>query len=138
MLDVHWWLVALAFLLGLVLTFALMVRRVKREVSVGAASAAGVSSSAEGSAKSASESEATETPAVTDAPYGPGSARAGDDGSGPSGWPVKGNEDSKLYHTPDSPSYEQTRAEVWFKDEEAAAQAGFSPWHEGNGTQQGT
>jgi len=32
MSDVSWWLMALAFVLGLVLTFALTVRRVKREV----------------------------------------------------------------------------------------------------------
>jgi uncharacterized membrane protein ArfC len=30
----HWGLIALAFVLGLVLTFALMIRRVKREVPV--------------------------------------------------------------------------------------------------------
>lgn len=32
--DPNWWLMVLAFVLGLVLTFALMVRRVKREVPV--------------------------------------------------------------------------------------------------------
>jgi uncharacterized membrane protein ArfC len=31
MSDVNWWLMALAFVLGLVSTFALTVRRVKRE-----------------------------------------------------------------------------------------------------------
>lgn len=30
--DVNFWLMTLAFLFGLVLTFALMIRRVKREV----------------------------------------------------------------------------------------------------------
>ena len=34
MSDVNWWLMALAFVLGLVLTFALTVRRVTREVPV--------------------------------------------------------------------------------------------------------
>ena len=32
--DVNWWLMALAFVLGLALTFALMIRRVTREVPV--------------------------------------------------------------------------------------------------------
>jgi hypothetical protein len=64
-------------------------------------------------------------------PYGRGSAKPTADGSGPAGWTVKGNEDSMLYHTPASPSYRQTIAEVWFKDEESAVQAGFTPWHKG-------
>ncbi|WP_157011619.1 hypothetical protein [Mycobacterium celatum] len=34
--DPNWWLMVLSFVLGLVLTFALMVRRVKREVPVSA------------------------------------------------------------------------------------------------------
>ena len=32
--DVNWWLMALAFVLGLALTLALMIRRVTREVPV--------------------------------------------------------------------------------------------------------
>ncbi|GBE64773.1 hypothetical protein MFM001_12350 [Mycobacterium sp. MFM001] len=36
--DPNWWLMVLAFVLGLALTFALMVRRVKREVPVDASS----------------------------------------------------------------------------------------------------
>ena len=34
--HVHWWLFALSFVTGLVLTFALMVRPFKRKVPVGA------------------------------------------------------------------------------------------------------
>lgn len=34
-MDPNWWLMVLAFVLGLALTFALMIRRVKREVPVG-------------------------------------------------------------------------------------------------------
>jgi hypothetical protein len=33
-----------------------------------------------------------------------------------------------LFHTRDSPSYEKTRAEVWFQDEESARAAGFAHW----------
>jgi hypothetical protein len=61
-------------------------------------------------------------------PFGAGSARSNDDGSGPEGWEVKGNADSMLYHTPESPYYGRTKAEVWFQDEESAAAAGFARW----------
>jgi large subunit ribosomal protein L4 len=48
------------------------------------------------------------------------------DGSQPEGFPVKGNEDSMLYHVPGSSFYARTVAEVWFTDAEAAEAAGFS------------
>ena len=47
------------------------------------------------------------------------------------GYTVKGNEDSMLYHTTDSPSYKQTIAEVWFRDVETAENAGFARWDSG-------
>lgn len=105
--GVNCWLMGLSFLLGLTLTFAFAIWRVKREVPT---------STPSGGA------------AVAAAPYGDGSARAGGGGSGPTGWTIKGNEDSMLYHGPDSPSYEATIAEVWFKDEQTAAAAGFQRW----------
>jgi uncharacterized membrane protein ArfC len=126
MSQVNIWLVGLAFVLGLLLTLALTVRRVKREVPVGSSAAL-----AAAPVRSPSEAETTKIKAVTDSPYGAGSARPGADGSGPEGWLVKGNEDSMLYHTPDSPHYKETIAEVWFKDEESAEQGGFTPWHKG-------
>lgn len=43
----------------------------------------------------------------------------------PSGYPIKGNADSGLYHTPDSPGYAETTAEIWFATESAARAAGF-------------
>lgn len=58
-------------------------------------------------------------------PYGEGSHAPLDDDSQPEGFPIKGNEDSKLYHTPDSPFYDRTVAEVWFATPEAAEAAGF-------------
>ena len=120
--DHNCWLMGLSFLLGLVLTFAFTVRRVTGEVPVGAGLTGGTAPEA---AKIF----------LDDGPYGPGSAKAGTDGSGPVGWTIKGNEDSMLYHTPDSPSYGQTIAEVWFRDEKIAAAAGFARWdsrkHEG-------
>ncbi len=58
--------------------------------------------------------------------HGPGSAKAGPRGQGPEGWTIKGNADSMQFHTPDSPWYRRTRAEVWFRDEESALAAGFT------------
>jgi HSP20 family protein len=45
----------------------------------------------------------------------------------PAGYPVKGNTDSGIYHTPDSPSYGQTIAEFCFASASAAEAAGFQP-----------
>ena len=61
-------------------------------------------------------------------PFGSGSAEPAEDGSGPVGWSIKGNAGSMLFHTPESPSYEAARAEVWFETEEAAKAAGFAHW----------
>lgn len=61
-------------------------------------------------------------------PYGPGSAAANEDGSGPEGWTIKGNAGSMLYHPEDSPYFGRTKAEVWFRDEESARAAGFDRW----------
>ncbi len=44
----------------------------------------------------------------------------------PEGFPIKGNEDSMKYHTPDGQWFEQTIAEVWFDSEESAQAAGFT------------
>lgn len=61
MLDVHWWLTLLAFALGLVLTFALMIRRVTREVPLGAPA----TKTAQGTAE-AGGAESQEDPAAQD------------------------------------------------------------------------
>jgi len=66
-------------------------------------------------------------------PFGPGSARATLDGGGPSGWPVKGRTDTRLYYTPNDPAYDLTVAHVWFKDEQSAARALFTPWRKSSG-----
>ncbi|HZX04284.1 50S ribosomal protein L17, partial [Kribbella sp.] len=54
------------------------------------------------------------------------SAAPNADGSAPEGYTVKGNEDSMKYHTTESPWYDQTVAEVWFKTAEDAEAAGFA------------
>ena len=66
--------------------------------------------------------------AITAGPYR-GSARPGPDGSAPGAeYTIKGNEDSMLFHTPDSPYYGRTKAEVWFSTVEDAEAAGFTNW----------
>jgi large subunit ribosomal protein L17 len=55
-----------------------------------------------------------------------GSAAPLDGGAAPEGYDIKGNENSMKYHTTESPWYDQTEAEVWFKTEEAAEAAGFT------------
>jgi uncharacterized membrane protein ArfC len=75
----------------------------------------------------AKETPTTKIPVVPYAPYGPGSASAGAQGGGPAGWLVKGRSDTRLYYTPDDATYDRTVAQVWFKDEESAMRAYFTP-----------
>ena len=69
-----------------------------------------------------------EVNASDESPYGSGSHALidGDSDVMPEGFPVKGNDGSKLYHNEDSPFYGRTKAEVWFADDAAAEAAGFS------------
>jgi hypothetical protein len=158
--NVNWWLMVLAFVLGLILTLALTVRRVKREVpeyaggrgapafgsgkaerAPGAATTAtapGAATAAAGAGAGAAgvvaASKFTGGRGDTDVgtePYGAGSLRTAGTADAPSGYDVKGNEDSMLYHTTASPSYERTIAEIWFRDEETAIAAGFNRWDSG-------
>jgi large subunit ribosomal protein L17 len=55
-----------------------------------------------------------------------GSAAPNVDGTAPAGFVIKGNENSMKYHTAESPWYDQTEAEVWFKEEADAEAAGFT------------
>ncbi|AGZ50465.1 channel accessory protein ArfC, sunset domain variant [Mycobacterium kansasii] len=185
--HVHWWLVGLAFALGMLLTFTLMVGPVKEQLpqhksgtmprrpakkataaetprkravahkrapakKIPAAKKVPETPDADTASTQeiapakvtpaqqvpdATESSAEQTVVIGEsslqsparfAPYGPGSARAGADGSGPEGWLVKGRTDTRLYYTPDDPDYDATVAQVWFQDEGAAARAFFTPW----------
>jgi large subunit ribosomal protein L17 len=92
----------------------------------GGASAQTEDAGLEAPAEGADEPVEIEVTATDEAPYGPGSAAVTDDGSAPEGFPIKGNADSMLFHTPESQWYDQTVAEVWFATEEAAEAAGFS------------
>ena len=141
MSDVNWWLMALAFALGVLLTLAFMIRRVTREVPVYAplgrgpkgdvdatgASGAKAAGVAAGAGAAAADTDVVEI--AEEAPFGAGSVRlVSGSRTGPSGYTIKGNEDSMLYHTTESPSYEQTIAEVWFKNVDDAERAGFQRW----------
>ncbi|MGC4193175.1 MAG: DUF2171 domain-containing protein [Thermomicrobiales bacterium] len=80
---------------------------------------------------SAATEPSSHDPAPAAALHGPAETEGIDwvaavDGEGePNGWLVKGNADSGIYHTPESSSYERTRAEVWFPDAEAAERSGY-------------
>jgi len=66
-------------------------------------------------------------PALQDAPFGPGSARAGDDGASPeAGYVVKGKTATRVFYAPGSPYYSRTRADVWFRTDDDARAAGFT------------
>lgn len=144
MSDVNWWLMALSFGLGLILTFAFLIRRVSREVPVYAPLGRGPS--AEAAAKTAAAEKTVEikksagkagaakvagdkADSADESPYGTGSIRLKSGSkSAPDGYLIKGNEDSMLYHTVASESYEETIAEVWFVDEASAEAAGFKKY----------
>jgi uncharacterized membrane protein ArfC len=132
---VNWWLMALAFAIGLVLTGSFMVGKVTREVPASASGDTVEPDVAEPEAHEEAQEPEVQEPEVVEpevvAPHGPGSARPSADGTGPEGWLVKANEESKLYHSPESRSYGVTRAEVWFRDVETAEAAGFNRWDSG-------
>ncbi|WP_328990906.1 50S ribosomal protein L17 [Kribbella sp. NBC_01245] len=77
----------------------------------------------------ADKAEVVETAETADAAvekYGDDAHAPLEDGSAPEGFDIKGNEDSMKYHAPDGQWYEQTKAEVWFRTEDAAKAAGFT------------
>lgn len=48
------------------------------------------------------------------------------DGSVPNGFAVKGDRKAQLYLAPDDPDYDRARPDIWFVDERAALDAGYS------------
>jgi large subunit ribosomal protein L17 len=78
-------------------------------------------------AEETAAAEVEESASTADAPYGEGSHAVLEDvNEAPEGFPIKGNEDSMLYHRPGTRFYDNTVAEVWFATDEAAEAAGFS------------
>ncbi|WP_028937607.1 50S ribosomal protein L17 [Pseudonocardia spinosispora] len=80
---------------------------------------------AEDTTAEVTDAPAEESASTEDAPYGEGSHAPLADGGEPEGFPIKGNDGSKLYHVPGSSHYGRTVAEVWFASAEAAEAAGF-------------
>ena len=67
-------------------------------------------------------------PALPDAPFGPGSAPALDDGASPDAdYVVKGKTATRVFYAPGSAYYARTRADVWFRTADDASAAGFTP-----------
>jgi hypothetical protein len=60
--------------------------------------------------------------------YGEGSAEAVPHQGPPDGFTIKGNAQSMLFHTPDSPYYGRTKPQVWFRSEADAERAGFTKY----------
>lgn len=81
-------------------------------------------SAAKAAAAEEATGEETEVDTAAEAPYGEDSYRGENP---PEGFDIKGNEDSMKYHVPGSTWYDNTVAEVWFADVEAAQAAGFEP-----------
>jgi hypothetical protein len=77
-----------------------------------------------------------DVPTLFDAPmddvppgrYGEGSAEAVPHQGPPDGFTIKGNAQSMLFHTPESPYYGRTKPEVWFRTEADAERAGFTKY----------
>ena len=76
-------------------------------------------------AEDEAKADATEEPTAVELPAG--AVAATEDGAAPEGYTVKGNADSGKYHVEGSQWYDQTIAEFWFADAEAAEAAGFEP-----------
>jgi hypothetical protein len=77
------------------------------------------------------ETTATEPQVRADVPpgrYGEGSADAVPHQGPPDGFTIKGNSQSMLFHTPDSPYYGRTKPQVWFRTEADAERAGFTKY----------
>jgi hypothetical protein len=125
------------------LTLAFMIRKITREVPVPDSAESTASARVAPRPESQWSEPKTEViatpsanlvatePETSPEPHGPGSATPGPGGTGPEGWTIKGNEESKLYHSPESASYGITRAEVWFRDVPTAEAAGFNRWDSG-------
>ncbi|MFP5069389.1 hypothetical protein ACLFMI_06965 [Pseudonocardia nantongensis] len=104
----------------------------------GAAAAAGGTAAAGGSALAALDSGLISPAATSDpVPQGtrpgpfPGSILAPEDGSDPpETHRVKAHSGSRRFHTPESPYYVRTRADLYFTGDSAARAAGFTAWNE--------
>jgi large subunit ribosomal protein L17 len=100
--------------------------RARRVAASQTAKAPAPAAAAPAPAEDTAPAEVEESSSTEDAPYGEGSHAPLADGGQPEGFPVKGNDGSKLYHLPGTSHYDRTVAEVWFADADAAEAAGFA------------
>ena len=134
MRDVNGWLMTLSFLWGLILTSALMMRRVTREVPVTATvpystGAATVPYSAAEKVGEFVESVGDKIEGLFERDtHGSGSARLTPRKVAPAGYTVKFDPDAKRYYLPGSAEYDALETEWWFIDEDSATAAGFTRW----------
>lgn len=137
MRDVNGWLMALSFLGGLILTSAMMMRRVTREVPVPHRPAAGPGAGvtlhgAAGRVGEFVESVGDKIEGLFERDtHGSGSARLTPRKVAPAGYTVKFDPDSKRYYLPGTAAYEALETEWWFIDEDSAKAAGFARWDTG-------
>lgn len=127
MRDVNGWLMTLAFLLGMLLTFAMMIRKVTREVPVGGTVSVGLLGATD-VPEVAAVRVADKGDVLDRAPYGKGSIRVSARTAAPTGYTIKGDQETGRYYPVHSPYYDKIEAEVWFADEESAQRAGFLRW----------
>lgn len=126
--HVHWWLAGLAFTLGMVLTSTLMVRPVEHQVLVkksvrGSSAKSKPPTARKPAVKSGTKREESPTAKTKVA------TESAAEQIPVAGEPAaKGRSDTRLYYTPEDPTYDPTVAQVWFQDEESAARAFFTPW----------
>jgi hypothetical protein len=145
----NWLWLLLAFLIGAIITWFLLNRReppplekqAKQEEPVEEKALVTVGSVAEPKAEPEqlqfsmrmdedepqAEVQAKSEP-VRPGRYGEGSADAVAHQGPPDGFTIKGNAQSMLFHTPESPYYGRTKPEVWFRTEADAERAGFTKY----------
>ena len=88
--------------------------------------AAEAAAAPEAEAPAAEETEGTAPVGLLGSTEATGSHAPLEDGSQPEGFPIKGNESSKLYHRPGTRFYDSTVAEIWFATDADAEAAGYS------------
>jgi len=146
--DVNWWLMTLAFLAGLILTSALVMRRVTREVPIThtlsaraadgldvpdlgkvAAGAGAALSGAAGKVGEFVESVGDKIEGLFERDtHGSGSARLSPRKLAPAGYTVKFDPDTRHYYLPGTAEYDELETEWWFVDEDSAKAAGLTRW----------
>jgi len=124
-----WLLLSASFLAGAALTWLFLLRPGRRVSASRAMPDGGGPPATADSPVAAVGAPAVESCGAVADPRHPGGARPLLSGLAPTPeFTVKGDADAMLYHAPASPAYRQVTAEVWFRTEGDAQDAGFRPW----------